>query len=417
MSVTTKSSWLFGLLTALIASGQAGEPVADRFEGTRPECLSLGDPLRREHRLTPSLDGITDTSTGELLSAQAWAERLQFVQVLFIGEEHTNDEFHRVQWQAIRALHTAGRRVHIGLEMFPWGPSAALDRWVAGELDEQTFLDESRWYEVWSHQWAHYRQIFEFARQNRLPMYGLNAPREAVREIRRVRGFEGLEPTLRAGFAPSIDTQNVEHRQLVQAYFSADDPLHRLPDAAQQEGIYLAQLAWDASMGWQAAKLAEAFAGPEDILVVLIGAGHVAYDLGAARQLAGNSRVEASSLIPTAVEGICAVDSSKISAAYAKYIWGVPNTPQPSLPVSGVSLMGRIGREPTQVIHVEEGSPAAVAGVRVGDILRTLDRQSLKNGASLQRKLGDYQWGDAAILELERDGRLISLPLNFRRSK
>lgn len=412
--MTNASVWLFGLLTALIASGQAAELTTAPV--VRPECLSLGDPTRRERRLTPTLDGITDTESGQILSSSEWAERMRSVQVLFIGEEHTNDEFHRVQWQAIRALHAAGRRVHIGLEMFPWGPSKALDRWVAGELDEQRFLDESRWYEVWSHQWGHYRQIFHFAREQQLAMYGLNAPREAVREVRRTRGFEQLDSAVRTGFAPRIDSASTEHRQLVQAYFAAEDTLHRLADPAQQEGIYLAQLAWDAAMGWQAARLAERFAGPQDILVVLIGAGHVAYDLGAARQLAGNSTVKTSSLIPTPVNGICAKGSSKISAAYAQYLWGVANTPQPSLPVSGISLMGRIGREPTQVIHVEDGSPAAMAGVRVGDILRTLDRQPLANGASLQRKLGEYQWGDAAVLGLERDGTLISLTMNFRRA-
>jgi hypothetical protein len=36
--------------------------------------------------------------------------------------------------------------------------------------------------------------------------------------------------------------------------------------------------------------------------------------------------------------------------------------------------------------------------------------------AALQRKVGDYDWGDAARLEIERAGVRMTLPLVFRRA-
>ena len=58
---------------------------------------------------------------------------------------------------------------------------------------------------------------------------------------------------------------------------------------------------------------------------------------------------------------------------------------------------------------------AVAAGVQVGDVLRSLDGVILDGGATLQRKVGDYRWGDSAKLSIERDGKPLMLELNFRR--
>jgi uncharacterized iron-regulated protein len=379
--------------------------------------LKVGDPARRSATIAPILDGITDTRRGDTIDATEFARRLRDVRVLFIGEEHTNGEFHRVQLRTIEALHAAGRKVIIGLEMFPWGPNDSLERWRRGELEEQKFLDESRWYEVWSHHWGHYRDIFFFARDQRLRLVGLNAPREVVRTVRASGGFDGLDPDTRKKLPPRIDLSSQEHRQVVRSYFDGDDALHLKMSADEQEKLYLAQVTWDASMGWQAGQALSTPTDPREIVVVLIGAGHVAYDLGAARQLSGGGfRGGIASLIPVTIplraEGAA---PKTISASYAGFVWGVPQTAQPTLPVLGVSLMGRIGKEPTKVIQVDASSSAASAGIRVGDVLRSLDGIRLENGATLQRKVGDYRWGDSATLQIERDGQPLELHLVFRR--
>ena len=145
------------LLAGLLTGGQAHSGDS---EYVGPEHLQVGDPARRALTVEPVLDGIVDTRRRETISTAEFVKRLESTRVLFISEEHTNGEFHRVQLRAIEALQAAGRKVIIGLEMFPWGDNPVLDRWSRGELDEQRFLDESRWYEVWSHHWGHYRDIF-----------------------------------------------------------------------------------------------------------------------------------------------------------------------------------------------------------------------------------------------------------------
>jgi uncharacterized iron-regulated protein len=396
------------LTRALLAGLMAGVLAWPADAASDVEQLRLGDSARRERSVDVVLDGVTDTRTGELIDTVELARRLKDVRVLFIGEAHTNGEFHRVQLNVIKALRVAGRKPIIGLEMFPWDPQPALDRWSRGELDEARFLDESRWYDVWSHHYGHYRDIFRYARDQRLKLVGLNAPRDVVRTVRS-KGFEALPPETRGRFPPNIDLSNTEHRTLVRAYFDDDDPLHAKMSDEALEGIYRAQVTWDAAMGWQAGQALTDPADPREIVVVLIGVGHVAYDLGAARQLASGFKGGIASLIPVTVP-------KRINAAYAQFVWGIPRTAQPTLPVLGVSLMGRLGQQPSAVIQVETGSSAAAAGVRVGDVLRSLDGTVIDGTVALQRKVGEYDWGDAARLEIERAGVPMTLPLVFRRT-
>lgn len=396
----------------MLAGLMAGEPLRAADAAHTYEHLKIGDPARRARAASVELDAITDTSSGEIIGAAAMAQRLRDVRVLFIGEEHTNGEFHRAQLAAIAALHAAGRKVIIGLEMFPWDPQPALERWSRGELTEAQFLDESRWYEVWSHHYGHYREIFAFARDHQLRMVGLNAPREVVRDVRS-KGFDALAPEVRKRMPATIDTTNAEHRALVQSYFDAEDPLHAKMTPEQQEGVYRAQVTWDASMGWQAGQALSAPTDAREIVVVLIGGGHVAYGLGAERQLHSGFKGRTASLIPVTVAHGAA--KAEVSAAYANFLWGVPQTAQPTLPVLGVSLMGRLGKEPAKVIQIDADSSAARAGVRVGDVLRELDGARIDGTAALQRKIGDYRWGDSANLRIERDGQTQTLPVEFRR--
>ena len=55
--------------------------------------------------------------------------------VVLLGEEHDNAEHHRWQLHTLAALHARRANLILGFEMFPRRVQAALDRWVAGELD------------------------------------------------------------------------------------------------------------------------------------------------------------------------------------------------------------------------------------------------------------------------------------------
>ena len=405
-----KSFMLASLLLAAVGSAQSLAPKA----GVDPQQLGIGDPARAQRQAQVMLDAITDTANDELITDAEMARRLADARVLFIGEQHTDSNFHAVELRAIQALHAAGRKVIVGLEMFPWTQPPALAAWSRGKLTEQQFLDQSGWYETWSHHWGYYRDIFVFARDQHLPLVGINAPRDIVKTVRS-KGLEGLDLAARARMPPTIDLTNIEHRQLFRAYFDPEDALHSKMAPDQLESLYQAQVTWDSAMGWNAAQALPKPEDPRAIVVVLIGSGHVAYGLGAERQLKVHFNGRIASLIPVMVKGEDGKPVATVAASYANYLWGVPYSAGPTLPVLGVSLMGKLGKEPSKVIQVSEKSVAARAGVKVGDILRSLDGVKIDSTTTLQKQTGIYRWGDVAQLTIERDGVTQMLALPFRR--
>ncbi len=130
--------------------------------------LALGDPARKNRELPVTLDTLVDSSTGATITPGELAARLQTTRLLLLGEEHTSVEFHRVQLQVLRALQASGRRVLVGLEMYPYTQQPSLDRWNSGELADVAFVDQSQWYEHWGYPWNYYRDIFLFCRDARI---------------------------------------------------------------------------------------------------------------------------------------------------------------------------------------------------------------------------------------------------------
>jgi uncharacterized iron-regulated protein len=373
--------------------------------------LPLGDPARRDRDVPVVLDGITDTASGSLLTPAQLADRLRGVGILFVGEEHTNQDFHDVQLQVIRLLHESGRPVLIALEMFPYTEQATLDRWIGGAYTEAGFLTLGRWYENWGYHWNFYRDIFLYAREHGLRMVAVNSPRDVVRRIR-AGGFGELKPEEAAYFPPRLAPESDEHQRMYRAFFASDDALHM--NAQALEGLYRAQVAWDATMGWNALKALEQDGRKDAIVVVLIGAGHVTYGLGSERQIAPYYQGRIASLIPVPVGPGGAVDGG-VRASYASFVWGVPPATAPRYPSLGVSLMGAIGKNPGKVIQVSDASPASQAGVRVGDELLRVAGTPVDSEAAVRRAMAPFRWGDVVDVVLQRDGREVTVPVPLRR--
>lgn len=61
------------------------------------------------------------------------------------------------------------------------------------------------------------------------------------------------------------------------------------------------------------------------------------------------------------------------------------------------------------VSKVADGSPAAIAGVRVGDVITALDGGAVRGAAGLSRLVRQRDEGETVALEVYRDGRLETL--------
>lgn len=377
---------------------------------------AIGDPARKDKEVELVLDGVSDTKTGELISPQEMAARLVDTGLLFIGETHTAIEYHRVQLRTIQELHKAGREVLIGLEMFPYTQQASLDEWISGDQSEQEFVEQAGWYEYWGYNWEYYREIFVYARENGIPMYGVNTPRDVVAKIRR-DGFAALTAEEREHIPYEIVPATDEQRTMYRSFFDPEDALHMSDD--RLEGMLRAQTTWDATMGWNALNALQKHGGDEAIMVVLIGSGHVTYGLGSERQTAPYYDGNIASLIPVQIEDDTGAPVEKVQASYANFVWGLPRVEYEIYPSIGVSLMGPIGEKAgkpvTEIIQVSEGSIADRAGIVVGDVLLALNGEVITDAVQLRTIVSRWRWGDVATMQIRRDGEELNLALPVRR--
>jgi uncharacterized iron-regulated protein len=381
--------------------------------------LSLGDPARKNKESKVVLDGVTVTATGELLNPRDVVARLGGTRLLFVGESHTTIDFHRVQLKMIEELQRAGKRVFIGLEMYPSTEQRYLDDWCRGFYSESGFLQMSHWYKNWGYQWNYYRDIFLFARDHGLRMFALNAPREVVSAVGK-KGLANLTPEERGHIAPKIDTSSEEHLALFKAFFAETMGMNSMMSDDRIAPMFASQCTWDATMGYNAVQALNEFGDENTVMVVLIGSGHVAYNLGIQRQAALWYDRPMASLIPIQVvdERDRTVDT--VQSSYADYLWGVPGERSPLYPELGATTTDVPGETRRRVIAVGPDSPAKLGGFQTGDVLLTMDGIPLPDAEAINQQMAGKRWGDSAVYtvrRLSKEGapQEIGLKVDFRR--
>jgi uncharacterized iron-regulated protein len=378
--------------------------------------LPIGDPARKDREAPLVLDAVTDTATGDTITPDELVRRLSGVRLLLIGEEHTTMEFHRVQAQVIEALVAAGRRVMVGLEMYPYTEQRSLDQWRDNLLTEEGFLRLSRWYENWGYHWHYYRDIFLFARDHHVPMFAVNTPREVVSAIRK-KGLANLTPEEAAHIPKEIDVDNADHMTFFKASFEgAEGPVHGsgMPDD-MWKNMLSAQATWDATMGYNAVQALKKDASGDSIMVVLVGSGHVAYGLGIERQAKKWFDQPIATLIPVPVVNRKTGPVKAVRASYANFIWGVTDEIDSRYPMLGISMAVGQGDAARQVILVQKGSAADQAGFRAGDVLVSMDGTPIADKETYNRLIAAKRWGDTATFIVHRGTETVTLKALFRR--
>lgn len=382
-----------------------------------PLRLPIGDPARREKTVPLVLDAVTETAGGTALKPSDLPARLAAVRILFVGEAHVSVESHAVELAVIRELARAGRRVSVGLEMYPAEAQPALNDWTAGKLSEAEFLERSGWMKHWSYNWDYYRGIFVFARDNGIRLFGVNVPPELVSAVGR-KGLDALEPAQKALLPERVDWDNAELKQLFKSSFDEDEFHGGLPEAMLNRMVQ-AQAAWDAAFGWNAVKAAQASDDPKAIVVVLLGEGHVAYGLGAERQAKLWFRGKTATLVPVAIsnteKGRCSIES--VQASLADFVWGIPEEEDPRYPMSGFSTRWVEKDGQPEVIQVDKKSSASRAGLKVGDRLLEVDGRPTADREAIRLAFAEKRWGDGVRLTVRRGEEKIPLDVVLRRER
>jgi uncharacterized iron-regulated protein len=218
----------------------------------------------------PSPETIISGSTGQPVSFDAMLADLLTAAVVYVGEKHSAPGHHAVQLRVVQALYSQSPRLVVAMEMFDRSYQHVLDRWSAGELDEDGFLRSTHWYANWRFDYKLYRDILEYIKAHRIRLVALNLPFNIPPKIR-VGGIEHLSPYEKAFLPAQVDTTFAAHREFAQKIFS----MHDFKTGAKFEDFYLAQCVWEDVMAESVAEITGA-----DHVVVLAGNGHIQHRYG-----------------------------------------------------------------------------------------------------------------------------------------
>ena len=215
-------------------------------------------------------DTIISAKTGKTVTFGELMNDLSSSQIVFIGERHTNPSHHAIQLKIIEAVFNNRHSMEVGMEMFDRSYQSVLDLWSAGLLEEQFFLRKVHWYANWRWDFALYRNIFLFIKENRIKIVALNIPFHIPARIR-VGGIDNLADDDKQYLPKEIDTSNTAHRNFAEEVFNQ----HHFKSNVKFDDFYMAQCVWDEIM---AESIASDLGNKK--LVVLTGNGHIQYKYG-----------------------------------------------------------------------------------------------------------------------------------------
>lgn len=369
---------------------------------------SLTLPLgRKEYRgkfLMIEPGKIYSARTGRPVEFEKMIKEMKKARFVYAGETHDNLDMHEMQFRVIEALYRQDPSLAIGLEQVTVDLQPVLDRWVAGELDEESFLREIKWYITWSFNFGYYRKIFEFAREKKIPIFALNAPRNIISKIR-MQGYEALSEEEKK-IVPPLDLTNEEHRLLLRTIFEAEEIPPQMKGAGLEqmfEGLYRAQVAWDETMGQNARRAAESTGRR---LVVLAGSGHMLYNLGLNfRVWSKNHQTYATVL------GVQVPKNSRlrVSRGLGDYVYGVEGKPYPAYPAFSLNLKKVEGLANLVVAAAPAEVLARNAGFQKGDVILAVDDRSVTDLHEFRMMMASHNWGEEIKIRVLRNGEVVVL--------
>lgn len=154
-----------------------------------------------------AIDDIVHIPTGEKVQFFHLQNFLDCARIIYVGEIHANKASHLVQLKILKACYEKfGNTITVGMEIFTRPYQPFLDQWTSGEIDEQKFLDETRWDKEWGFDYLLYKDILDFIREKKIPLIALNAPKELVRMVSK-KGLRDLNEDEKK-LLPEIDTSD-----------------------------------------------------------------------------------------------------------------------------------------------------------------------------------------------------------------
>ena len=327
---------------------------------------------------------ILGAEVSHALSISDVIEKVSGKSIVYVGESHDKYEDHFVQLKIIRELHKKNKNIAIGMEMFQKPFQKVMNEYIAGIIDEKTFLKKSEYFKHWGYDYELYREILLYARENKIPVIALNV-RGGITSKVFEGGISSLSKEESKELPEYIDLSNAKYRERLRQEFGK----HNNFEKQNFDFFCEAQVIWDESMAQSINEFIQKKPGYQ--VIVLAGEGHVAFREGIPERAWRLNKKEYSVI----------VNNDNIEKNIADYILFPPGIKVPEPP----RLRVRLGEEKGKV-KIEDflhGSVLVMAGMKKGDIILSLDGTKTESVDDIKIFLLYKKKGDEIIIKAMRE--------------
>jgi uncharacterized iron-regulated protein len=307
--------------------------------------------------------------------------------VVFVGETHDRYDHHLNQLAIIRGLYQTDQKLAIGVEYLEQRFQSKVDDYIYGRISEPEFLRGTDYFEEWGYDYRLYQPIFQFARENKIPMRALNVPTAVVSAVSK-NGLAGLTPQERGGLPPDIEPADDDYKARLRPIFEQ----HGSSKPQAFDHFVDAQLTWDESMSASAAAYLNA--NPDRRMVILAGSGHLAFGNGIPKRLQRRTHVSYSIVLN-------AGSDQDIGPQMADYLLISKKSDLPPAGVLGIVTENKDGE-----CHIRSSKRD---GLRPGDAVAEIDGQLVTRTTDVKLALWNKKPGDRVNVTVRHHGRTRTL--------
>jgi uncharacterized iron-regulated protein len=337
-------------------------------------------------------------STSATNSFDQILNQLALKQVIYLGETHDSVADHLLQLRVIQSLQQKGLNLILAMEMFPVSSQDALEEYVLEkDLDEAEFLRESHWFDVWRYDWRLFRPIFNFCRNKKIPVHGINVDREIVSAVFASGNTDELDEEQQKTIAQKRDlgiNGYVERLQMVHN-FHTESPHSKGKGIS---GFVQSQAIWDESMAKNIVKLLAD--NPDKTIVVLAGSQHTRKDSGIPPRVARRMDVNQASVLN--LYGNNPPGNPALEADF--FFMAEPSSLEAKGKI-GVILISEKDEDDEEQLRVSSFShpgKAEAAGIKENDIIISINNKPIKNMEDVGILMMDSRVGDILQMKIKR---------------
>jgi aminopeptidase N len=322
-------------------------------------------------------------------------DKLAASRVVYVGETHTSVADHLLQFRIIQALYQKNPHLAIGMEMFPRSSQKALDAYIQGEIDTDDFLKSSKYFSVWGYDWRLFRDVFNFARTNRIPVIGLNLDQKIVGHIFKSGSPDDLSPEENLALPAERDLDLPGYtdrlRQMHDIHARGNESKGSLSGFIQAQGI------WDEMMAQTIAAYLNK--NPAAHMVVLAGTEHTRKDSGIPPRVARRLTVSQSSVF-----NILSENAPSDSADIADFFFMEPPGILPPPAKLGIVLEPVRMKDSLrlQITGLSPHGKAGMAGLKEKDILLAIGGHPVYDMDDVRIAMIDTARGDMVVVKVRR---------------